>query len=477
VVLVDLGDVIARDIDQRGRVLLVLDNAEHVIEAAATTVTRLLAEAPDCSLLVTSREAMRIAGEALVEVGPLDLAGPAVELFVDRVRVVRPGNDPGPDELALIQRVVALLEGIPLAIELAAGRLRAMGAGDLLERLPGQLEILSDRTRGPHHRQATLRAAIDWSWALLSPAEKGALAQSSVFASSFDLAAAERVLSLGAGESVLDTVQGLVDKSLLRIADSGSGVVRYGLLASIREYGAERLVASGAAAATLARHEAHFLGRAALHVDQFHVGPRRDVTGDFDDLLAIHQRALAAHDTAAALSAALALDPFFEARGPAEQRLRLLDGALRLAALHPPVEREAQCRRARAHLARAHATLLTGRAADSRADVTSAGALALEMEDAELAGRAKMMLGYLLGMEGRDGEGVVQLEAAASQLAGVAPSLQGVALVWLAGLHHRRKRAGSPRLQRPRRGRDREVTLRLTGDSAQVDVDFSLTPI
>ncbi len=239
--------------------LLVLDNFEQVIDASRT-VAELLRAAPGLKVVVTSREPLRIAGEQEVPVPPLELphAGRAenrvnelrtvdsVALFLQRARSVRPGFDLTPDIAAAVAEICARLDGLPLALELAAARARLFEPGELLSRLDRSLSFLAGG-RDVDERQRTLRGAIDWSYRLLPEAEQLVFRRLSVFAGGCTLQAIEAVclpdeLSLDAVEIVLS----LHDKSLLR-RDEASDSLRVTMLETIRQYALDRLEASGEA--------------------------------------------------------------------------------------------------------------------------------------------------------------------------------------------------------------------------------------
>ncbi|MFB9840534.1 ATP-binding protein, partial [Actinoallomurus acaciae] len=238
--------------------LLVLDNCEHVVDAAARLAEHLLAAAPGVTILATSREPLAIAGETLVPLAPLGLDGPAapaVALFTDRARAVRPGfvaND-------AVAGVCRELDGIPLAIELAAARLRSLTLGQLTERIGDRFGLLErgSRTSLPRHR--TLRAVVDWSWDLLDDAERAVLRRLSVFPGG---ATVEAVTEVCAPEGdPVDLLAGLVDKSLLIMAETDQGV-RYRMLETVREYAGERLDRSEEAGRVREAHAAYFLALA-----------------------------------------------------------------------------------------------------------------------------------------------------------------------------------------------------------------------
>ncbi|MFF0345540.1 BTAD domain-containing putative transcriptional regulator [Kribbella sp. NPDC004875] len=266
-----LGDI--PDADQTDRViaaireramLLILDNCEHVIESAATFAHRVLGECKRVRILATSREPLGITGEALWPVAPLALpaesadsneigASPAVRLLQDRASAV--GKDMSAD-LQTIARICRALDGMPLAIELAAARLRTMSLEQLATRLDDRFRILTggSRTALPRHR--TLRAVVDWSWELLSDAEKSVLRRLAVFAGGASLEAAEQVCAGGEVESweVLDLLTSLTEKSLVVTKDDA----RYRLLGTIKEYAEQRLAEAGESELTRRTHLAYF---------------------------------------------------------------------------------------------------------------------------------------------------------------------------------------------------------------------------
>ena len=209
--------------------LLVLDNCEHLVDAVATLVARLVAACAALRVLATSREPLKIIGEHLWPVRPLDEA-PAVRLFVDRATAVRPGLAP---DLDISRQICATLDGLPLAIELAAARLRTTDLPRLAAGLRDRFAMLSRGSPAAEPRHRTLRAAVAWSWELLSPLEQVVASRLSVFAGSADLTGAQRVCAVAGLADVLDS---LTDKSLL-VFDDG----RYRMLETIRSYCAEQL--------------------------------------------------------------------------------------------------------------------------------------------------------------------------------------------------------------------------------------------
>jgi serine/threonine-protein kinase PknK len=248
-----LDEVIVDFLGSR-RLLLVLDNCEQVVDAAAKLAEMLLRACPDLKILATSREALGIGGEAVLRLSPLAFpeAQPeptlrglpgfdAVALFVERAAAAVPGFQLTEDNKATVTQICSRLDGLPLAIELAAARLRAMSPEQLLERLADQYAVLSRGRRDAPTRQQTLGWSIGWSYELCSPAEQQLWGRLSVFAGSFELEAAEDICGgdLDPGD-VDDLVTALVDKSIL-IRTESQGVVRFRLLETLRDYGREKI--------------------------------------------------------------------------------------------------------------------------------------------------------------------------------------------------------------------------------------------
>ncbi|WP_190155237.1 ATP-binding protein [Streptomyces litmocidini] len=237
----------------RRPLLLVLDNCEHVIDAAAALAETLLTHCPHLRVLATSREPLGVPGESVRPVEPLP-PDPAHRLFVERARTARPSFDLARDGGGAVDEICRRLDGLPLAIELAAARLRLLTPRQIADRLDDRFLLLTSGSRTVLPRQQTLRAVVDWSWDLLDPAERTLLRQVSVFAGGWDLAAAE-ALSPGAA----DTLGALVDKSLVVATPTEDGEMRYRLLETIHEYAAERAAEDPELlAAAEATHTAHF---------------------------------------------------------------------------------------------------------------------------------------------------------------------------------------------------------------------------
>ncbi|MGW5455097.1 BTAD domain-containing putative transcriptional regulator [Nocardia sp. NPDC003979] len=302
--------------------LLILDNCEHVIEAAATFAHRILGECTGLRILATSREPLGITGEALWQVAPLTVprenadpqaieSSPAVVLLRDRAGAVR--GDLGSDATALatMARVCRALDGIPLAIELAAARLRTMSLEQLAHRLDDRFRLLTGGSRTAIAQHRTLRAVVDWSWELLSDAEKTVLRRLAVFSGGASLEAAEQVCADGATVQdweVLEHLTSLTEKSLLTVSENPQP--RYRMLETIKQYAAERLDEAGDAESARRAHISHFITLAATAEPHLRRAEQLDwlavLEADHDNLAVAMRTALAADDADAAMRLAAA---------------------------------------------------------------------------------------------------------------------------------------------------------------------------
>ena len=251
-------DTLTRFIGER-QMLVVLDNCEHLLDTTATLALALLAACPGLTLLATSREPIGVAGEVTWRVPSLSLADEAIELFTDRARRVRPEFRVTDDNAAAVAEICRRLDGLPLAIELAAARIRALSAEEIVDGLHDRFRLLTGGARTAVRRQQTLRASVDWSHALLTEPERVLFRRLAVFLGGFDLDAAQAVAGDGEVEryQVLDELALLVDKSLV-VAEHASGPTRYRLLETVRQYALEKLGDSGEADAVRARHRDHY---------------------------------------------------------------------------------------------------------------------------------------------------------------------------------------------------------------------------
>ncbi len=228
--------------------LVVLDNCEHLLDASAALVMALLEACSGLTLLTTSREPIGVAGEVSWRVPSLPLADEAVELFTDRARRARADFEISDDNIETVSEICRRLDGVPLAIELAAARVRALSLSEILDSLHDRFRLLTGGARTAVRRQQTLRASVDWSHALLTEPERVLFHRLAAFLGGFDLDAAQTVAGGGDVQryQVLDQLTLLVDKSLV-VADDSRGRTRYRLLETVRQYAQEKLGESGEA--------------------------------------------------------------------------------------------------------------------------------------------------------------------------------------------------------------------------------------
>jgi predicted ATPase/class 3 adenylate cyclase len=327
--------------------LIVLDNCEHLIGGCAKTAEAIVRRCPRVQLLATSREPLRIGGEAIYRVPSLSLPAPgdtgvlaaeacdAVALFVDRARAQGTGLTLDEQTAPLVVSICARLDGLPLAIELAAARLRSLSLRGLADRLDQRFRLLTGGHRTALARQQTLQAAVDWSYALLNAVEQSLLQRLSVFAGSFNLDAAEAVCGLGDLEAfdVAGLLGSLVDKSLV-VAEPAGDTLRYRLLETIRQFAADRLAETGDdQAAAGAAHCAHYLSVAEVAAPQL-TGPDqgswlRRLDADQANLRrAADHAASDPQGTAQVLRLGVALRRYWRRRYRDEEALALLRPAL-----------------------------------------------------------------------------------------------------------------------------------------------------
>ncbi|WP_280480807.1 BTAD domain-containing putative transcriptional regulator, partial [Nocardia cyriacigeorgica] len=295
--------------------LLILDNCEHVIEAAAAFAHRVLGECTRLRILATSREPLGITGEALWQVEPLAVPAatadaaviadsPAVALLRDRASAVRQDLGTDPATLATMARICRALDGIPLAIELAAARLRTMSLDQLAHRLDDRFRLLTGGSRTAIRQHRTLRAVVDWSWELLNDAERFVLARLAVFAGGASLEAAEQVCAGGSTVEhwqVLELLTSLTEKSLLITTDDG---LRFRMLETIKQYAADRLAESGDAEAARRAHLTYFTGLAATAEPHLRRAEQLEwlavLEAEHDNIASAMRGALASEDAAPA---------------------------------------------------------------------------------------------------------------------------------------------------------------------------------
>ena len=348
-----------------GESLLVLDNCEHVLEAAAALADAVLRTCVAVRLLATTREPLRVPGETMwrvpslavpAEGGSLTLdevaASPAGQLFLDRALATRPELALGDGDAGAVAQLVRRLDGIPLALELAAGRMAMLSVRELADRLDDRFRLLTAGSRTAPSRHQTLRAAVDWSYDALPAEEAAMFRRLAVFAGSFPLDAAEAVCA-GAGD-VFGPLSGLVDKSMV-VAEQSHGATRYRLSETMRRYAEERLAEDGAE--ETARRDAHLAWVCGLvaQAEPELRGPDqarwlRALDDDLDDVRAALRWGVERRD-ARALAAVAGLERFWELRGYFSEGRRWLEALLAATGAGGPPPARAKALRAAAILA------------------------------------------------------------------------------------------------------------------------------
>lgn len=314
------------------RMLVVLDNCEHLLDAVASLTAALLTACPRLTLLATSREPIDVPGEVTWRVPSLSLDDDAVALFFDRARRARSDLHVSDEDIMLVNEICRRLDGMPLAIELAAARVRALSLDEIVGSLHDRFRLLTGGGRLAVRRQQTLRASVDWSHALLTDSERVLFRRLAVFVGGFDLAAARAV----AGDSeverfqVLDQLTLLVDKSLV-VAGGTGGRMRYRLLETVRQYAVEKLDESGEADAVRARHRDYYTAMAAALDAPAATGHQSRVEqteSELDNLRAAFAWSRENGDLELALQLASSLQPLWLTRGRLREGMSWIDEAL-----------------------------------------------------------------------------------------------------------------------------------------------------
>jgi predicted ATPase/class 3 adenylate cyclase/DNA-binding NarL/FixJ family response regulator len=324
-------DTVTQFIGDR-QVLIVLDNCEHVLDAVAELATALLSACPRLTLLTTSREPIGSAGEVIYRVPSLSLDGEAIELFADRARRARPELSLTDENASAIAEICHRLDGVPLAIELAAARVRALSLEEILDGLHDRFRLLTGGSRGAVRRQQTLRASVDWSHALLTEPERVLFRRLAVFMGGLDIAAAQAVAGGGDIErhQVIDLMALLVDKSLVT-AEHTNGPTRYGLLETMRQYALEKLGESGDADVVRTRHRDHYSALAATIDSPGETDLDRRIDrceSEIDNMRGAFTWSLECSEVERALELASALQPLWASRGRVLEGLGWFDAVL-----------------------------------------------------------------------------------------------------------------------------------------------------
>ncbi|MEO8525773.1 MAG: tetratricopeptide repeat protein [Caldimonas sp.] len=368
----------------RGRCLVILDNFEQVVSHAAATLGTWLDAAPLSTFLVTTREVLSLPGETVFHLDPMEI-GEAIELFAERASAIEQSVLATADNRRTVEQLVRLLDGLPLAIELAAARTRVVSPKALLMRMGERFKLLSSRG-GRVDRQATLKAAFDWSWDLLTAIERTTLAQASVFIGGFRLEAVEALVLLpGGGDFWLpDVIHSLVDKSLIRHVSED----RFDLLESLREYAGDQLRAYGSEAVVEAerRHGSYF---ASQSFENAGLGTLAEV----GNVVASCRRAVARSDPETSAPAVINAWELLQMRGPYVLGLELVQAVLQMEL--PPLAR------AKLLTIQGRALLMCGQGSGAREALVSALAGAKNTGDSALIGRTLAAVGELDVFEAR----------------------------------------------------------------------------
>ncbi|WP_344946913.1 AfsR/SARP family transcriptional regulator [Actinomadura miaoliensis] len=334
----------------RKRLLLLLDNCEHLLDAAARLADRVLAGCPGVRVLATSREPLGITGEALWPVPPLEppppdagaaeaMTYPAVRLLADRAAAVRPGFTVTGANAPHVTRICRALDGMPLAIELAAARLRAMTPAQLAARLDDRFRLLTGGSRTALPRHQTLRSVVEWSWELVSDAERALWRRLALFTGGATLESAEAVCA-GDGldrAEILDVLTGLVGKSLVSMVEQDGGEPRYGMLETVRAYGLERLAEAGEEGRLRRAHAEHFLRLAETAEPRLFRHDQLDwlarLAAEHDNTHAALYWAISAGEAALAVRFCAALGWYWFLRGNLSEHADALEDVARLPGL------------------------------------------------------------------------------------------------------------------------------------------------
>ncbi|MFZ7087381.1 BTAD domain-containing putative transcriptional regulator [Curtobacterium sp. RRHDQ10] len=345
-----VADLRGRVLDALGerRTLLVLDNCEHIVADVAEVAADLLAEIPTLQILATSRAPLAVAGEAVAPLAPLpvDHDGAAVRLFTERARAARPGAALPVDT---VRSICARLDGSPLAIELAAARIRGMGLDEIARRLDDRFALLRGGDRSAPERHRTLLAVIEWSWRLLGPGAQDLLTRLALFPDGFDLDTAEAVAATingPAADDVFDDLAELVEQSLVQLDELDGAPPRYRLLETVREFGAARLAERGhtddVRAAMLRWASAFSAPRNLLLGEPAHRGPSTqlvrfaELRRESETLIAMLRWAIRAEARSAVASVFAALGSYWSVRGAHSEVTSVAPDIVRVLAAAPP---------------------------------------------------------------------------------------------------------------------------------------------
>ncbi|MEL6178457.1 MAG: tetratricopeptide repeat protein, partial [Myxococcota bacterium] len=396
-----LGRVLAA----RGRAMVVLDNVEQIVELTTDCLSMWLEQSPETLFMVTSRTRLGLTAEVVYSLGPLELPSDtapeieseAVALFIDRATIARPSFSPTPATRAEIAQLVAELDGLPLAIELAAARCGLLSPGAILARLDQRFRLLRSKHRDISPRQATLKATLDWSWDLLEPHERDAMTQCAVFAGSFSLEAAEAIIALDPTHDdlpwVIDLLEALTDKSLLSPAEDN----RFTTFASVRAYAEAILDQTHDGTAVVKRAVAYFSAYGnPVFLDRLEQSRSalQELQAELDNVgLALRKACAYAMPEEAGLCA-LALGGYFLSQGPYSEGIHRVEQALKHTGASPQV-------RLRLHLCAGQLATAGTDLEQATAHLSKAFELSRNHDDVAHAASAHCFYGDVLQLQGR----------------------------------------------------------------------------
>ncbi len=387
--------------------LLLLDNCEQIVDGVAQLISGLLPNAPGLRILATSRVPLELRGEQRIDIGPLPIeldqhAGPAVQLFIERAQQIRPSFELTTANQESVYEICRRVDGIPLALELAAARVAVLSPDALRSRLSSRLSLLTSTSRDLPERHQTLRAAIEWSYALLRPEEQVAFRALSVFQGGWSLAGAQAVTGLD-DVATMEILGSLRDKSLVRLSETDDGEPRYSMLETIQEYGFEQLTASGDLEAARAAHTSYCVQLTEQAMMPIEGGPQQQfwlaaIDSEIANLRFALQWSLESRSAEQALDLCMNLWFYWSTRGLGIEGHAWFGEAVALAESIDPLLRAAALRR-------------MGNLGVERGELRSAEALyqtSLEIvrsrEDPLGLAQSLSALGMVAGMQGRSGD-------------------------------------------------------------------------
>jgi predicted ATPase/class 3 adenylate cyclase/DNA-binding CsgD family transcriptional regulator len=388
-------DVLEEFIGER-RILLLLDNCEHLVGAIAALVVGLVSTCPGLTVLATSREPLGVAGEVTWRVPSLSLADEAIELFTDRARLARPDFVLTDRHVASVEEICRRLDGMPLAIELAAARVRALSLADIVDGLHDRFRLLTGGARNAVRRQQTLRASVEWSHELLTEPERVLFRRLAVFVGGFAMDAAQSVCGGADLErfQVFDQLGLLVDKSLA-VTDNSSDRTRYRLLETVRQYAQEKLIESGESTVVRGRHRDHYARFAELIESGARTGGDNDVEvveAEFDNVRAAFAWCRENADAEGALRLASSMQPLWLPLGRMHEGLQWFDVAFSI----EQVGADGPCAVVRARaLADKGVLEMVALGASGTEHVEEALAIARDVGDPALLARALVARGFV----------------------------------------------------------------------------------